>query len=148
MGRGARNITHVVTLGQGWGIFAAAAIADLVAVLIFVLVGRASHHEALSWAGLATTAWPFVIGVVGGYIGVVMTRLSTVSLRGGAVVVVKTLILGLALRYGVQRDGTPLPFIVVTVVVLSALMLGWRLVAKVPQQRANTRAREALKAQS
>jgi Protein of unknown function (DUF3054) len=128
-------MTRVVTLGQGWGLLAIAAIADLCAVTIFVLVGRASHHEALSLTGFLTTAWPFIIGVVGGYIGAMLTRWPPAGLRGGAVVLVKTLIIGLALRYGVQRDGTPFPFIVVTVLVLTALMLGWRLVARGPLSR-------------
>lgn len=132
MGKGTRNITRVVTLGQGWGLLAVAAVADLCAVAIFVLVGRASHHEALSFTGFLTTAWPFVVGVVGGYIGALLTRWPPTGLRGGAVVLVKTLIIGLALRYGVQRDGTPFPFIVVTVLVLAALMIGWRLVARAP----------------
>jgi hypothetical protein len=33
------------------------------------------------------------------------------------------------LRAGVQHQGTPFAFIVVTVVVLSAFMFGWRLLA-------------------
>jgi hypothetical protein len=51
------------------------------------------------------------------------------SLRGGAVIVTKCLIIGLVLRYGVQREGTAFSFIVVTVLVLTGLMIGWRLAA-------------------
>ncbi|MFZ0530798.1 MAG: DUF3054 domain-containing protein, partial [Propionicimonas sp.] len=36
---------------------------DLAAVLVFAAIGRASHAEALSLAGLAQTAWPFLVAV-------------------------------------------------------------------------------------
>jgi hypothetical protein len=101
--------------------------ADLICVLLFVLIGRNAHSEGDSASGVVATAWPFIVGVIGGYIGVILTRWSALSWRGGAVIVAKTLILALVLRYGVARDGTPLPFIIVTVVFLAATMFGWRL---------------------
>jgi Protein of unknown function (DUF3054) len=135
MGKGTRRVSQIVTLGQGWGLLAFAVVADLCAVAIFVLVGRASHHETLSFTGFLTTAWPFIVGVAGGYVGAVLTRWPPAGLTGGAIVLGKTLLIGLVLRYGVQGDGTPLPFIVVTVLVLTALMLGWRLAARIPFRR-------------
>jgi hypothetical protein len=135
MGRDSRNFTQIVTLGSGWGLFAVTVVADLCAVAIFVLVGRSAHDEAITAAGVLRTSWPFVIGVLGGYIGTVLTRWPPISLRGAAVIAVKTVVIGLVLRYGVQRDGTPLPFVAVTVVVLTALMFGWRLLARIPLKR-------------
>src|SRR5690349_17241273 len=40
--------------------------ADLLSVLVFAIIGRASHDEGFTASGLVTTAWPFVVGVVGG----------------------------------------------------------------------------------
>jgi len=40
----------------------AAVALDLVAVLVFVGIGRAVHAHGLSIGGLASTAWPFVTG--------------------------------------------------------------------------------------
>jgi len=34
-----------------------------------VVIGRHSHSEADSTDGILTTAWPFLIGVIGGYAG-------------------------------------------------------------------------------
>jgi hypothetical protein len=66
--------------------------------------------------------------VIGGYIGIALTRWPALSLRGGAVIAVKTIIIGLVLRYGVAHDETPFSFVVVTTLVLGGLILGWRLV--------------------
>jgi hypothetical protein len=113
--------------------------ADLVAVAFFVVVGRLSHDETLSASGLVRTGWPFVVGVVGGYIGIALTRWPTLSLRGGTVIAVKTFVIGLVLRYGVARDGTPFSFVVVTMVILTVLILGWRLLALALLRRSSRR---------
>jgi len=114
-------------------------LADVAAVAIFVVVGRLSHDETLTASGLVRTGWPFVIGVVGGYIGIVLTRWPALSLRGGTVIAVKTFVIGLVLRYGVANDGTPFAFVVVTIVVLTALMLGWRLATLAVLRRSESR---------
>ena len=114
-------------------------LADLAAVAVFVVVGRLSHDESLSASGLVRTGWPFVVGVVGGYIGIVLTRWPALSLRGGTVIAVKTLVIGLVLRYGVANDGTPFSFVVVTILVLTTLMLGWRLVTLAVLRRSESR---------
>jgi hypothetical protein len=132
MGRDARNITQN---GPSAGsslvptVIVGSVLADLCAVVAFVVVGRLSHDESLSAAGLVRTGWPFVVGIVGGYIGIAMTRWPVLSFRGGVVIAVKTLVVGLVLRYGVARDDTPFAFVVVTTVVLCTLIIGWRLVA-------------------
>jgi hypothetical protein len=136
MGRELRNISPTTNSadtahrsgGRGLGVIAASAAADLAAVAIYVLVGRLSHDESVSASGLLSTGWPFLIGIVGGYIGIALTRWPALSLRGGAVITVKTFVIGLVLRYGVAEDATPFSFVVVTIVVLAALMLGWRIV--------------------
>jgi peptidoglycan/LPS O-acetylase OafA/YrhL len=132
MGTEVGNITQTATPASASrvrNVIVGSVVADLVAVMIYVTVGRSSHDESLAVSGLFDTAWPFLIGIVGGYIGIALTRWPALSLRGGAVITVKTLVIGLVLRYGVAKDGTEFSFVVVTVLVLSVLMLGWRLIA-------------------
>jgi DUF3054 family protein len=122
-------------------VIAASSAADLAAVAIYVLVGRLSHDESLSPSGLLSTGWPFLIGIIGGYIGIALTRWPTLSLRGGAVITVKTFVIGLVLRYGVADDATPFSFVVVTIVVLAVLMLGWRIATLAVLRRNQSRDR-------
>lgn len=145
MGTEVGNITQTATpasTSQARNVIAGSVVADLLAVMIYVSVGRSSHDESLAVSGLFATAWPFLIGIVGGYIGIALTRWPALSLRGGTVITVKTLIIGLVLRYGVAKDGTEFSFVVVTVVVLGVLMLGWRLITLALLQRAETRRTE------
>ena len=43
-------------------------LADVAAVLVFCAVGRRSHAEGITIAGVATTAWPFLTGTVVGWL--------------------------------------------------------------------------------
>jgi hypothetical protein len=43
-----------------------AVILDGGCVLVFVIIGRASHVRGESLAGIASTAWPFLAGLAGG----------------------------------------------------------------------------------
>lgn len=137
MGHNVRN-TQTLASPSASKIVAACVGADLAAVVLFVVVGRLSHEEGLGAAGLLRTGWPFVVGLVGGYIGVALTRWPALSLRGGTVIAVKTVLIGLVLRYGVVRDGTPFSFVVVTALVLTVLLLGWRLLAISALRRSTT----------
>ena len=44
-----------------------AALADIVGVLVFCAIGRRSHADGLSVAGVADTAWPFLVGTAIGW---------------------------------------------------------------------------------
>ena len=43
-----------------------AVVLDVACVLVFVIIGRASHGEGL--IGVASTAWPFLAGLAGGWL--------------------------------------------------------------------------------
>jgi hypothetical protein len=116
-------------------VVARAVLADVVAVLVFALVGRASHEEGLTAAGLVTTAWPFVVGVAGGWAGVFLARLAPLSNLAAAMLLVKTLVLGMVLRVIFTDGGAPLTFVVVAGLFLGACFFGWRAVARVPARR-------------
>jgi Protein of unknown function (DUF3054) len=137
MGQAVQNLSQTVASARPVRIIGACVAADLICVAVFVVVGRISHDESLSAAGLVRTGWPFVVGVAGGYIGIALTRWPALSRPGAAVITVKTLVIGLVLRYGVARDGTPFSFVVVTVLVLGLFMFGWRAVATNALRRAH-----------
>ena len=43
-------------------------IADAVCVTVFCTLGRRSHEEGLTLAGIAHTAWPFLVGTLTGWL--------------------------------------------------------------------------------
>jgi hypothetical protein len=100
---------------------------DLVAVLVFVAIGRSVHAHGLSVGGLASTAWPFLVGLMVGWIALALWHRPPASLRGGAAVCVVTVAIGMTLRV-LSGQGTAAAFIVVALGFLGATMCGWRLV--------------------
>lgn len=103
--------------------------ADVLCVLVFVLVGRSSHREALTLPGVAQTAWPFLVGLGAGWLlARAAARGRPQSLRGGLVVWAVTVGAGMALR-AIAGQGTETAFVVVAAVVLGVLLLGWRAAA-------------------
>jgi peptidoglycan/LPS O-acetylase OafA/YrhL len=102
---------------------------DVLAVLLFSAVGRRTHAEGVSLAGIAGTAWPFLAGTVAGW-GVARAWRRPASSATGLTVWVAAVALGMLLRR-LTGEGTAWPFVVVATVVLAALFLGWRAVAHV-----------------
>lgn len=103
---------------------------DVVAVLVFVLVGRSNHDggDAFTPGGIASTAWPFLVGLGVGWLVVAATVRTLPALRSGAVVWVSTVLVGMVLR-AVSGQGVAVSFVVVTLIVLGVLLLGTRAVA-------------------
>lgn len=120
------------------------ALVDLLCVLVFAAIGRASHGEDVSPAGLLTTAWPFLAGGVVGWVLVLAvrsTRDRPVGLGAGALVWVPTVVLGMLLRT-LTGAGVQTSFVIVATVVLAVFLLGWRGVASlVVRSRRRTGAR-------
>jgi peptidoglycan/LPS O-acetylase OafA/YrhL len=98
--------------------------ADLACVLIFAIAGRSSHREANDLIGVATTAWPFLVGSLVGSVAARSWRNPT-ALRTGAVVWAATVVIGMALRAASGRGFSP-GFVVVASIALAVLLLGWR----------------------
>ncbi len=108
-----------------------AAALDAVLVVIFAAVGRRSHAEGLTLAGVAQTAWPFLVGTLAGWLLAQLTLESSPrSLTFGVVVVVASVVVGMLLRVFVTGAGTAVSFVVVATTVLAVFLLGWRLVAR------------------
>jgi len=107
---------------------------DVFCVLVFVIIGRASHTKGDSLAGVASTAWPFLAGLAGGW-------LVTAGLAGrawrqpsrlwpaGVGAWLGTVVLGMVFRV-VSGQGTAPAFIGVALAFLGLFMLGWRLLAR------------------
>ena len=106
-----------------------AVIVDAVFVLIFAVIGRASHDE--DPLGFLLTAWPFLVALLVGHAlaALVPARPRRPwSLGWGLVVWVVTVGGGMLLRIA-TGDTAETPFIIVASLVLAAMLLGWRLVA-------------------
>lgn len=102
-----------------------AAALDAAFVLLFVLIGRASHNEGI--AGVLTTWWPFLGGLAIGWLIVRAWRRPGAIVRTGLVVWLCTVVGGLALR-ALVGQGVQLSFAIVTTIVLGVFLLGWRAV--------------------
>ena len=107
------------------------ALVDLVLVVVFAAIGRASHGEAVGPVGLAATAGPFAAGWLVGWVLVLLVgaaRARPYGLLAGVLVWVPTVVVGMLLRVA-SGAGVQTSFVFVTTVVLAVLLLGWRGVA-------------------
>lgn len=107
---------------------ALAAGADVLAVLVFAAVGRRSHAEGLNVLGVLSTAVPFLLGLLVGWLAARAWRAPLrlpvgVAVWGGAVVV------GLGVRTAFTHR-LPLTFVLVAATSLALLLLSWRVVAR------------------
>jgi hypothetical protein len=107
----------------------AGALADLVAVLLFVGIGRAAHAHGTSLSGMASTAWPFLVGLVVGWVVQDRCDRPPVSARAGAIACGATVAVGMTLRV-LAGQGTAAAFVLVALAFLGATMSAWRLVAR------------------
>jgi hypothetical protein len=114
---------------------------DLLALVAFVVIGRAAHHHGETVEGFLSTAWPFAAGLGIGWALVLVAerfrrfrQISPASLPGGVVVCAVTVATGMALRV-LAGQGTALAFIAVATGFFGAAMLGGRTVASVASRR-------------
>ncbi len=96
---------------------------DVVLVVAFVLIGRASHNEGP--LGTLVTLWPFIAGLVIGWIGARAWHTPLVLRWTGLTIWAATVIVGMLLR-AVSGQGVQFGFVVVTTLVLGIFLLGWR----------------------
>lgn len=125
--------------------FAAALVADLVAVVVFAVIGRTSHGEGNALVGVAVTAAPFLVATVLGSLvarGLARRLGEPATIRRGLVVWSVTWVVGLVLR-AVSGGGMAVSFVIVAAISLAVLLLGWRLVVQVMERvRGRDRASE------
>ena len=108
----------------------AALAADIACVLVFCALGRRSHAEGVTLAGVAETAWPFLTGTALGWLLAKGWQRPAALAPTGVVVWVCTVAVGMLLRkvdlFGPPKS-TAASFIVVASLVTAVLLLGWRL---------------------
>jgi hypothetical protein len=99
---------------------------DALLVLVFVLIGRATHENPL--LGALVTYWPFLVGLVVGWVVSRGWKAPLALLRTAVPVWICTVALGMLLR-ALSFQGIQLSFVVVTAVVLAVFLVGWRALA-------------------
>ena len=101
------------------------ALLDCCCVLIFVVIGRANHAKGEAFGGIASTAWPFLAGLLVGWLAVRAWRRPSALVPAGVGVWLGTVVVGMVLRV-VSGQGTAFAFIIVALAFLGLFMLGWR----------------------
>jgi Protein of unknown function (DUF3054) len=109
---------------------AVAVLLDVCCVLAFVAIGRASHHDGESVAGLASVAWPFLAGLGVGLLATRAWRRPAAIVPAGLGAWLGTVVIGMLLRV-VAGQGTAPAFIGVALAFLGLFLLGWRAVAAI-----------------
>ncbi len=99
--------------------------ADVVCVVVFCAIGRRSHAEGLTLAGVAETAWPFLSGTAVGWLLSRAWRNPAAVAPTGVAVWVCTVVVGMLLRKLTSAGVAP-SFIVVASITTAVLLLGWR----------------------
>ncbi|QYG11793.1 MULTISPECIES: DUF3054 domain-containing protein [Microbacterium] len=115
-----------------------AVVVDVVLVLIFAAIGRASHDE--NPAGFLLTAWPFLIALLIGHLLAALLPgrpRRPWSVLWGAVVWIVTVAGGMLIRV-LSGDTAEVPFIIVATLVLGALLVGWRAITALLRRRRNS----------
>jgi hypothetical protein len=103
-----------------------AAGADVVAVLVFVVLGRSSHDEGNGIASVLGVAAPFLIGVAIGWLVAPTPRVRPFAVRSGVQIWLAAVLVGVVLRWFAWDRGTALSFIIVAAVFLGLTIVGWR----------------------
>jgi len=101
---------------------------DVVWLGVFVLLGRTSHAEGLTWPGLLRTGWPFWLGLLVGWSVARAWRRPAALVPTALVVWPVCVAVAMALR-AVSGQGVAAAFIVVALAFVGLGLLGWRALA-------------------
>ncbi len=116
---------------------------DAVFVLVFAVIGRASHEE--DPAGFLQTAWPFLVALLAGHLLAALLPgrpRRPWSVMWGVVAWIVTVAGGMGLRVA-SGDTAQLPFVIVATIVVGVLLLGWRGAAALMRRRRASADRDA-----
>lgn len=111
-----------------------AVLVDVVLVVVFAAIGRASHDEGLAPVAVATVAWPFLVGALVGWMLLVVVIAKRSWWVEGIVVWVCTLVLGMMMRV-ISGGGAQTSFVLVAGLFLALFLLGWRAIAALVLRR-------------
>ena len=105
------------------------AVVDVVAVVVFVAIGRRNHDEGTALSGVLSVAAPFLIALGASWVGL-RTWNEPFTRRSWAATWAITVIVGLLLRRLVFDRGIATPFIIVATITLGVLLGVGRLLSK------------------
>ena len=105
------------------------AVVDVVAVVVFVAIGRRNHDEGTALSGVLSVAAPFLIALLASWVGL-RTRNEPFTRRSWAATWAITVIVGLLLRRLVFDRGIATPFIIVATITLGVLLALSRLLSQ------------------
>ena len=111
----------------------AAASADVAWLVLFVLLGRSSHTEGESLPGVARILWPFLVGLVLGWVVSRAWRRPAPVVPTGMVVWPVCVAAAMVLR-AVSGQGVVPAFIGVALAFVGLGLLGWRALLGVVQR--------------
>lgn len=103
--------------------------ADLCCVLVFVLIGRASHTKGETLGGIASTAWPFLTGLGIGWLAARAWRRPISLAPAGVGAWLGAVVAGMVLRV-LAGQGTAFAFVLVALAFLGLFLLGWRMAVR------------------
>jgi hypothetical protein len=103
---------------------------DVGCVLVFVAIGRHTHNDGDSLAGVWHTAWPFLAGLAVGLIAVRYWRRPLAVVPAGLGAWAGAAGAGMVIRV-LAGQGTAAAFIVVACAFLGLFLLGWRAATRV-----------------
>jgi hypothetical protein len=100
---------------------------DAALLLLFVVIGRASHGAGGHW-GVLGTWWPFLGGLVVAWLVLRAWRTPLSIVWTGLGIWMITVVVGLLLRVA-SGQGVQPGFVLVTTGVIGGFLLGWRAIA-------------------
>lgn len=108
---------------------------DAVLVVLFATFGRGAHSGGLGVAQVWETAWPFLVGLVVGWVFVLATRRASTAVGTGVLLWVFTLLLGMVIR-GLTEGRVPhWSFMLVAGITIAVFLIGWRAVTMAVRRR-------------
>lgn len=105
-------------------------ILDVCCVFAFVAIGRHTHHDGDSLAGLWHTSWPFLAGLAAGLLASRAWRQPVAIVPAGLGAWLGAAGLGMIVRV-LAGQGTAAAFVLVAFAFLALFLLGWRVVARI-----------------
>jgi FtsH-binding integral membrane protein len=111
---------------------------DVAVVLLFVGIGRSVHDHGVNVAGMASTTWPFAVGLCAAWLALAASRRSGLTPTDGAVACAITVLVGMSLR-AVSGQGIAAAFVLVALCFLGASMIGWRWVRAILRRARRSR---------
>ncbi len=108
--------------------------ADATSILVFVAIGRTSHADGVTLAGMVSTSWPFLVGAALGWAAARAWWRPVAVAPTGVVIWLSCVAVGMVLRV-IAGQGTAFAFVIVALAFLGLALLGWRSLVRVAARR-------------